>query len=215
MRVRGIDPLRLQPSLPGRTDEEVGRASGILEVPTLHQHRAGSKGEDRIGGPAHLVAGLDGEAGETRGLRKVGRDDRRQRQDPGAERSHGVLCEQHVAVLGDEHRIDHEVGDGRLAHGCRDGFHDRRVREHPGLRRVHADVRRDRADLVGDRSGRDSLEALHAHRVLDGHRRDGGHPEDPEGREGLEIGLDACAPARVAPGDRERPRSCVRIGHAK
>ena len=181
----------------------------------FHQHRAGAEGEDRIGGAAHLAAGLDGEAGETRGLRKVGRDDRRQRQDPGAERSDGVFREQHVAVLGDEHRIDDEVRDPRFGHGRSDRLHDRRVREHPGLRRLHADVRRDRADLVGDRSGRDRLEALHAHRVLDGDGRDGGHPEDPEGREGLEIGLDARAPAGVAPGDRERPCSGARIGHAK
>ena len=49
------------------------------------------------------------------------------------------------------------------------------------------------------KAGGEILYALDAERVLGGHRGEDGHPEDSEGAEGLEIGLDPAPPPESDP----------------
>ena len=118
-------------------------------------------------------------------------------------------------MLRDRNGIDDEDADPGRDHGLRDRLGDRSRREHPGLRRVHTDIGRDDRDLLRDDLGRQRLGPPDAPRVLHGDGGDRGHPVHPEHAEGLEVRLDPCAAARVAPRDRQRARASLRGAHAK
>src|SRR5947208_1275453 len=70
--------------------------------------------------------------------------------------------------------------------------------------RVGAEVREHRVDLRSDELRRQVENALDPDGILRGHGGDHAHPEDAEGREGLEVRLDACAAAGVRAGDGQR-----------
>jgi hypothetical protein len=203
--VRRVDPFGVDPFFDGcLVDEQIGRAVA-LEVTALHEDGAGPEGQDRARRAPHVVARVDVEARESRGLGEVGRHEGREREDQAAESINPVLRQQRMTVLRDEDRVNHEVREPHLLGRLGDGLDDRGRREHPRLRRVHADVPGDRADLLGDHIGRDLLEAGDPLRVLHRHRGDRGHPEDPERAERLQVRLDPGPAAGVGTGDREGP----------
>src|SRR5204863_427014 len=74
-------------------------------------------------------------------------------------------------------------------------------------KRIRAQVFQHGIDLASDELRRQIEHAQHAERVLRGDGGHGGHPEHLEGRERLEVGLDARSPAGIRPGDGEGLRN--------
>jgi hypothetical protein len=150
--VRRVDPVGLEPLLPLRADEQVGRAIA-LEVPSLHEDGAGSEREDRRRGTPHVVAGHHLEPGKPCRLGEVRCDERRERQDRPSKSVDGVIGEQRVPVLRNEDGVDDDVRErhlrGRLRHGLDDGGRG----EHPRLGRIDTDVTGHGPDLLGHRRG--------------------------------------------------------------
>ena len=88
------------------------------------------------------------------GLRNVRRHDERARQQLRAQHLHAVVVEQALAALRHHHRIDDHERQIQLLDRRRDGFDDRRVGEHAGLRGVNLDVAGDGFDLRRHEIGR-------------------------------------------------------------
>ena len=86
------------------------------------------------------------------------------------------------------------------------GLDDGRAREHPGLEGRDREIFRDGVELRSDDVGIDVLDGADADRVLGGDRRDDGHAVDAEGRERLQVGLDAGPGPGVGAGDGQRNR---------
>ena len=152
-----------------------------------------------------VVARVDGEPDEARRFRQVRGHDRGQRNDPRPERFDGVDSKKRVAVFGDEDRVDDEVSNAGLLDRSGDRQNDLGRGEHPRLGGVDPDVGGYRKDLRGDDVGRNIGDPAHSGGVLDGHRRDGAHAPHADGRERLQVGLDAGSPARVRAGNGQRP----------
>ena len=109
-----------------------------------------------------------------------------------------------VAARRDHHRVEDHQRQIQLLDRRGNRFDDGRRREHADLGRVDADVAGDRFDLRGDEIGRQRRERRDAERVLSGDGGDGARAVDAERGEGLEIGLNAGASARIAAGDGQR-----------
>src|SRR5204863_4563855 len=74
-------------------------------------------------------------------------------------------------------------------------------KEHPGLRSVDSDVVEDRLELRPNELRRQFVHSRDAGHVLRSQRGDRGHAVAARGRERLQVGLNACAAARIRAGD--------------
>ena len=77
--------------------------------------------------------------------------------------------------------------------------------QHTDLNGVGADVIQHRPDLAGDEIHRHRVYARDAYRIFIHDGYDGRHPVTTAGREGFQVGLNACSAARIASGDRQDP----------
>ena len=204
----------------------------LLQVPTGEHHRPGAElehGPSELPGcegrrvtrlsalrPGARLAELSARAGardERSRLRQVRGRDGRPWQDLLDERAAGLGVEQDGPALGDHHGVDDHGRPRlellqRLSHG-QDGLG---AREHPHLDGIDADVRQDGLHLPHDDLARDLVDGAHPDRVLDGDRRDRGHPVDAATGEGLQVSLDPRASAGVRAGDREDSRGSLGRG---
>jgi len=115
----------------------------------------------------------------------------------------GVFAEESRAALGNHHRVNHQVADSVSLDLIRDRLDDLGAGEHPSLGRLDAEVLHDGVDLGPDHRHRELQDVGDRQRVLGGDGGDRGGAVDSEGREGLEVRLDARATARVRAGDGE------------
>ena len=127
-------------------------------------------------------------------------------EEPRDQRCDGVLLQQPRARARDHHRVDHER-HRMLGEEVRDRLDHRRREEHPRLGRVNADVVEDRLELGAHELRRQLVHGDHADRVLRGQRDDRARAEAAGGGEGLQVGLDPRASARVGARDRQTSRN--------
>ena len=206
-------PCRLSVSMRGPSswiEEQVHRVA--RQVAALEQHPApvgiGQQAAQPLGHPAHarhVVGG--GLIQQQRGLGQVGRDDGGQRQHGLGQHADGIGRQQHVATLGDHHRIDHQRRQltrsqqrpQRIGHRARNGG----GAQHAQLGAVDAHVIEQRVDLQPDEVGGDALDAGDGPGVLGGERTDDGAAIGPQRREGLDVGQHA------------RPATGINAGHSE
>ena len=167
-------------------------------MPALDERRARAELDQTPRRSTQIVHVSNLETRERLGLRHVWRDDGDPRDQGGHERVDRVPVEQARPALRNHHGIEDDVAKRVAIERVGDDHDDRRVREHADLRRVEGEVTRDRVDLRGDHRGRHGIDARDAERVLRGQRRDRRRAEDAVRGEGLQIGLDSRASARVA-----------------
>ena len=105
----------------------------------------------------------------------------------------------------DHHRIEHDRQSGLLGLQPLEPRGDLLGREgaadHPDLDRVDADIVDHRVDLRQHHLGRNRMDRGHAERVLRGDRGDRGHRVAAEHGDGLDVGLNPRAAARIRAGD--------------
>jgi hypothetical protein len=146
---------------------------------------------------------------------QVRRHDIGEREQLRAHGVDGIWLEQHVAAGCNHDGIDDERHAGEGCEAAHDCFDSGAVGQHAGLDGADAQVVGERGHLRGDDGGGKLKDRLHALRVLRGDRRDDGGAVDAEGRERLEVGLDAGAARAVRAGNgqgnrRRRHRSAPR-----
>src|SRR5439155_962208 len=106
------------------------------EVPALHQRGARAPRDQRPRRLAHLPNGRDRAPGQDLCLAQVRRDERREGQEPLAERGDPRGLEQRVAAGRHHHRVDDQVRHRPRAETVNDGVDHRSAVEHAGLRRA-------------------------------------------------------------------------------
>ncbi len=169
-----------------------------VEVPALDEYDAGAELEDPSAGGPHVIDRTNRPPGQHLSLWDIGRHDMREREELRPYRRDGLLFEQTVAALGDHHWVDDDMRQVELGDRRRNGLDDGGVGEHADLDGIDAEVAGDSFDLRGHEIARDRAPHRHAECVLSRDRGDCARAEDLMCGEGLEIGLDAGATARVA-----------------
>ena len=199
-------------ALPGQGDHPVLRAEveqvravGPLAVAALDQDAAPAVSGELARGGLHVRGRADGAAHKHLGLGEVRRDHVRERHEVLADGADSVVPQQPVAALGDHDGVEDDVARAEARQLGRDRADQLGRVEHPDLHRVRPDVLEDRRDLRGRELRRHRVNPPHSLRVLGRERRDRRHPVAAEGRERLEIGLDAGPAAAVRAGDRQHP----------
>ena len=206
----GVDPRGAQgvPAVPVVNHVD-GLGRGLLHVPSLDHHPRRPQGVQDLGGPAGIVQGADRHAGQFLRLVAVRRDHRGQGQEQPPHGLPGRFVQEGGPALGDHHGVDHQ-GEGpeaippeadALGHRLDDGG----GAEHARLGRIGPDVVQDGVDLGGHHLRRHQVDVPHALGVLGRQGGDGGGAEDPQGVEGLDVGLDPGAAAAVGAGDGQGP----------
>jgi len=153
----------------------------------------------------HLFDPGDREPRQRLSLRNVRRDHKGKRKETLDDRFDRIGSKERRAALGHHHRIDHQSLDTvRLHFRCND-VDDPGVGEHPGFGGIDGDIFEDRIDLSADELRRQVVDPLDAHGVLGRHGCDRRCPEDAQGGEGFQIGLDP----RPAPGIRTCNGQCA------
>ena len=150
-------------------------------------------------------------------LGQVGRRDGRDVHQP-AERGDGRVVGKRRAAGRDHHRIEHDRQARLLGlqplEPLRDLLGGEGAADHADLHRVDADVADDRVDLREDHLGRNRVDRGDAERVLRGDRGDRGHRVAAEHGDGLDVGLNPRAAARIRAGDDQdagRRRHATRL----
>jgi len=208
---RGRKPQPFALTFGQQVDHVVAR-----QVPALEQHRMGAEREQFGGGLVERIDTVDRMADQERRLVEIGRDDDRSREQFAHQHGHRLGGDEAIAAGGHHHRIEHHVSQLVVVDGPRNDFDDLGRMQHPQLDCVDADVLDHRLDLRLQEDRRHAVDAGHTERVLRRQCGDRGHPVAAERREGLEVGLDAGAPAAVGAGDRKHAcvaRECS--GHAE
>ena len=211
-RGRAADPRALEAALETVRGPEQIDHGVALEVTALDEHRLGTHEKQSIGGVLHALEVLHLDAGQRRGLRRVRREQRGDRQADASRTPRALLRRAATSRAGDEHRIDDDRDPG--ARQRAEAPHDRldhppRV-EHARLHRVRADVVEDDLHLKIDELRIDGRDAVNAERVLRGERRDRRRGVTAERRDGLHVGLDAGAAPESEPATiRTRPRGSM------
>ena len=221
MQVVGVDARAIQLDHPVAIEEQVHRVA--RQVAALEQHPApvgiGQHAAQPLSHPAHarhIVRG--GLIQQQRGFGQVGRDDGGQRQHGLGQHADGVGRQQHVAALGNHHRVDHQRRQltrsqqrlQRVGHRARDSS----GAQHAQLGAVDAHVIEQRVDLQADEVGGDAFDAGDGPGVLGGERADDRTAIGPQRREGLDVGqhagpatgVDASDGQQVGNGARGRAR---------
>ena len=146
----------------------------------------------------------NGRIGEPRGLVKIGSDDRRARKQRCAHGGNDTVSAEVRPACRDKHGIEDQrdwfVALQRRGNGG-DNF---RRSQHPDLNGRHLDVGKNHFDLPAHEFSRGQMDAADALGVLRGQGARYRHAVTAECREGLEIGLDSGAAARVGSRDGQK-----------
>ena len=197
MCVARFDACRAEEPKIGSVRQEVDGVAA-REVATLDQHGPGTAAMQRFGSRSHGVLVLgDREVGEARGFRQVRRDDGRQRQQMLAQSLHDVGVTEAIAARRHQDRVEHHRNPGMEGEPRRHDTGDLARRQHADLHGRDVDVGEDGVDLGREERGRGHVDGRDAAGVLGRQRGQGRHAVAAERREGLEVGLDAGAAARV------------------
>lgn len=173
------------------------------QVPTLHESCASTEVEDRPCGIRQITRSLDRQTGEDARFMEVWGDDDGQRDELPPDGVLGLAIEQTVSARGNHHRIEHVVRQPVLNDCMGHGLHQGCRGKHTGLDRVQRHVRGDGPDLRADHLLGNGVHGGDLERVLSGHGGERTAPENAEGMECLEVGLDAGSAPAVAAGDCE------------
>ena len=167
-------------------------------MPTLEQHPLRAKPMQVAQRSLHVgKRRRRGCANQYARLRQIRRDHPRYRHERITQRSDRVFAQQMMTALRHHHRIEHDVAHNVMSQPVRDRRRNLRGRHHADLHRVHAHIGEDRIDLLGDKCRIDRLERSHALRVLRRQRGDHRHAIGAEGRERLQVGLNAGTPTGI------------------
>ena len=182
---------------------------GALEVAGLEHHRYASAGHaaQGAGGVLELVLAVDGLAQQQRRLGEIGGDDGAVGHELVAQCGDGLGLQQRIARGGHHYWVEHDAAHVGILAQCReDGAYEVGAVQHTNLHCVGADVAQHRAYLPGHEVLGNWVHAVDAHGILvdDGH--DSRRAVDSQGRECLEVGLQAGATRGVAAGDGQ---SCI------
>ena len=193
--------------------EDVGQ--GVVgEVSGLEEDRHATVAREAPGGFGQLRLACQAAVEENLGLGDVGRDDACGGDEAVAEGGDCVAAQQRVARGCDHDGVDDDAaGDVISGEGVAHGDDQLRRVEHADLDSVGADVVEARPDLAADEVDRHGVDASNADGVLVDDGDDGAHAVAAESREGLEVGLQACASAGVAACDGEAAAVCELLCH--
>ena len=202
MSVAAVDPRRAPAgNLAVRRNEEVDEALAG-EMAALGEYGSACADGISLRRDLQLRLSLDAAAGQRRQFRRVGRY---QGGDVGdsIERGDRRLVRKDGTAAGDHDRIedDRKAWHNLTGQTTRDRLHRLRRSDHPDLDGVRADIGKHRLHLLNDHLGRNRHHRRDAERIL---RRDRGNRRRGEAAEhgnGLDIGLDASAAARIGTGD--------------
>ena len=196
---RILDPVR-------RRQQIDDRVAG--QVAAFQQHRrARPSCQQRLGGAPHGIRVGDRDAGQRLGLRQVGSDDRRERQQATGQRGDRAGASSDappLATITGSHHDRNAGGTPRSVHRQTASM----IAASPSMPVLTASApissSTDR-DLLAHEIRRDRLDAVDAARVLCGQRGDRGRGVAAERGDRLDVGLDAGPAARVRAGDDQHP----------
>ena len=114
----------------------------------------------------------------------------------------GVLEDEPRAARGDHRGVDDDVLRRVVLQPLGDDLNEAGGRDHADLHRVRPDVGKDAVDLLAEKCRSYFKNTLYAGRVLGGQRRDRTHGKYAIHGHGFQIGLNTCASAGIASGDR-------------
>ncbi len=181
----------------------IDHAIALMQVATLEQHCAGTEVEQGRGGLFCVFAVADLPADQQFCFRRIGGDQRGQRDQA---LTHGLQCavfQQACPTGGDHHRVQYHVWRAVLFECISDGMDHFGVGQHPQLHRVDVEVVE-----AGIQLRAQELDGWHVHGddaagVLRGQCSNRGKAMHAVCGEGLEVSLDAGATAGVGAGDGE------------
>ena len=154
--MRGASRTKL--TLPSTTRSLTHRAG---KMAALQHHRRRAEREQPLGRTPHVVERGDREAGQQLGLRHVGREHARARDEAPLQRLDRARIEQTRAARGDHHRIDAPAARSapRPRAPSATASMTRRSTQHAGLDAIGADIVEHRVDLPPHEIGRDREDA--------------------------------------------------------
>ena len=199
--------------------QPLGRDAGLCQqvhhlvtgqMPAFEQHRACALGQQVLRGRFERVCVGNVVPQQQSGFVQIGRDQARTREQLAHQHLHGLAGNQPVTAGGHHHGVEHHVAELVMVDGPGHHLHDGRCVQHADLDGIDANVFHHRLDLRLQKLSRYAMDALHAHGVLCGQRRDGAHAIAAQGGKGFEVGLNARAAAAVRTGNREN--ACVMQG---
>lgn len=192
--------------------EKVG-ADGIGSVSPFDDHRCRAECVDLHCGFADPPLRIKRQAGERFRFGDIRGDDQGQLEQVGSQRLDSGGVDQEVSGAADHHGIDDQILDFPALELAGDGAHDVGRRQHSGFGGVDSNVLRNCFDLERHVLGGNVGDAGDSDGVLGGDRCDGAHAVNFQGRESLQIGLDAGAAAAVGARRRQNPRDSFHEGN--
>ena len=172
-----------------------------LQMTTLEQHRCSAHGLQIRTGLSQSLLVRHGSAQQQSSFIQIGRDELNPRKQFTHQHSDSFISNQFIAAGSNHHRVQHHPLKLIVVNRPRHDLHHLGRMQHANFDGVHPNIVQHRLQLCFQKSSRHRLNSLHTHGVLRRQSGDGGHAVTTKRSKSFQIGLYACAAARIRSSD--------------